>query len=91
MQVRFVVRSAIARGNVVHEDIGMAMNRYGLSRQPGRWRERPPGQVGRYPELDRSVSRSQDSDGGDGDVLVSGHQSHIAWVAGQDGDLAVGR
>jgi hypothetical protein len=39
----------------------------------------------------RFVSRSQNSDGGNGDVLVSGHQSHIAWVAGHDGDLAVGR
>lgn len=39
----------------------------------------------------RFVSRSQDSDSGHGDVLVSGHQSHIAWVAGHDGDLVVRR
>jgi hypothetical protein len=32
-----------------------------------------------------------DSDDGHDDVLVSGHQSHIAWVTSHDGDLAVGR
>jgi hypothetical protein len=35
--------------------------------------------------------RRQGSDGGHNDVLVSGHPSHIAWVTGHDGDLAVGR
>jgi len=38
----------------------------------------------------RFVSWLQDSDGGDGDVLVSRYQSHIAWVAGHDSDLVVG-
>src|ERR1700755_1861427 len=32
----------------------------------------------------RLVPWLHDSDGGDGDVLVSGYQSHIAWVAGHD-------
>ena len=38
----------------------------------------------------RLVPWLQNSDGGDGDVLVSRYQSHIAWVAGHDSDLVVG-
>jgi hypothetical protein len=38
----------------------------------------------------RFVPWLQDSDGGDGDVLVSGYESHIAWVACHDSDLIVG-
>src|SRR5690348_9109377 len=41
---------------------------------------------GRAGAVAGSLSWSQDSDAGHGDVLVSGHQAHIAWVAGHNGD-----